>query len=222
LHDDQQALGRGFSGLKDKEHIMSSVLIRSVILGLTLHLVVGVSGSWAGPPTEIVRQVIERSLDVLQNQSYGKSTKRQMVKGIVDPHFDYREMAKRSLGTAWGGLSSGQQAEFVRLFSELLEASYSDKIEKYAQRVKIDYTGEIPDGDQVEVRTVVVRPNDRFPLNYRLLREGGTWKVYDVVIEGVSLVSNYRSQFSRIIHESSYAELVRRLKTKVSELDRTG
>ena len=71
------------------------------------------------------------------------------------------------------------------------------------------------------MRTVVVKANDRIPLNYRLINEGGTWKVYDVVIEGVSLVSNYRSQFSRIIHESSYAELVRRLKTKVSELTRS-
>jgi phospholipid transport system substrate-binding protein len=68
----------------------------------------------------------------------------------------------------------------------------------------------------------VIRPNDRIPLNYRLLREDGIWKVYDVVIEGVSLVSNYRSQFRRIIHQSSYAELVRRLQNKVSELKRTG
>ena len=140
----------------------------------------------------------------------------------MDPHFDYEEMAKRSLGPTWGKLSAAQRSEFVQLFAQLLEASYSDKIEKYAQNVKIDYTGEILDGDYAEVRTVVVRANDRIPLNYRLLNEGGTWKVYDVVIEGVSLVSNYRSQFSRIIHESSYAELVRRLKTKVSELTRTG
>jgi phospholipid transport system substrate-binding protein len=126
-------------------------------------------------------------------------------------------MAKRSLGPQWGKLSAGQQSEFVRLFAELLEASYSDKIERYAQRVKIDYTGEVMDGQYAEVRTVVVRPNDRIPLNYRLLNEGGTWKVYDVVIEGVSLVSNYRSQFSRILNESSYAELLRRLKTKVTE-----
>ena len=88
--------------------------------------------------------------------------------------------------------------------------------------MRIDYTGEILSGDNAEVRTVVVKANDRIPLNYRLMNEGGTWKVYDVVIEGVSLVSNYRSQFSRIIHESSYAELVRRLKTKVSELTRAG
>jgi phospholipid transport system substrate-binding protein len=205
-----------------KESVMSSLLTRSVIFGLTLNLLVGVAGAWAGPPTEIAKQVIEKALDILQNPAYRGEERRQMVKRVVDPHFDYREMAKRSLGPTWGTLNPAQRQEFVALFAQLLEASYSDKIEKYAQRVKIDYTGEIPDGEYVEVRTVVRRANDRLPLNYRLLNEGGTWKVYDVVIEGVSLVSNYRSQFSRIIHESSYAELVRRLKTKVSELTQTG
>jgi phospholipid transport system substrate-binding protein len=201
---------------------MNRLLIKSAILGLILQLVIGATGVWAGAPTEVVRGVIERGLDILQNPAYSKSQKHQMVKDIVDPHFDYREMAKLSLGATWRSLSGGQQDEFVRLFAELLEASYADKIDKYARRVKIDYTGEIPEGNRVEVRTVVVRPNDRFPLNYRLIQEGGTWKVYDVVIEGVSLVSNYRSQFSRIIHQSSYAELVRRLRTKVSELHQVG
>ncbi len=200
---------------------MRRLLIRTVIFGLALHLVVGVAGAAAGPPTEIVKQVIEKALDILKNPAYQGEERRQMVKHIVDPYFDYREMARRSLGPTWGSLSSAQRDEFVHLFADLLEASYSDKIEKYAQRVKIDYTGEILEGDYAEVRTVVVRPNDRIPLNYRLLNEDGAWKVYDVVIEGVSLVSNYRSQFRRIIHESSYAELVRRLKTKVSELKRT-
>jgi phospholipid transport system substrate-binding protein len=201
---------------------MGGLLIRTVIFGLALNLTVGAAGAWAGQPTEVVRHVIEKALDILQNPAYSGEARRQMVKGIVDPHFDYREMAKLSLGATWNRLSSGQRDEFVRLFAELLEASYSDKIEKYAQRVKIDYTGEISMGNRAEVRTVVVKPNDRIPLNYRLMQEGGTWKVYDVVIEGVSLVSNYRSQFRRIIHQSSYADLVRRLKTKVSELKRTG
>jgi phospholipid transport system substrate-binding protein len=201
---------------------MSGLLIRTVIFGLALNLMVGASGAWAGQPTEVVKHVIEKALDIIQNPSYSGEARRQMVKGIVDPHFDYREMAKLSLGPTWNSLSSGQQDEFVRLFAELLEASYSDKIERYAQRVKIDYTGEIPMGNRAEVRTVVVKPNDRIPLNYRLMQEDGTWKVYDVVIEGVSLVSNYRSQFRRILHQSSYADLVRRLRTKVSELKRTG
>ena len=201
---------------------MNGLLIRTVIFGCTLHLLVGVAGAWAGPPTEIAQQVIEKALDALKDPTSQGEARRQKVKRIVDPYFDYQEMAKRSLGPAWGKLSAGQRQEFVQLFAQLLEASYSDKIEKYAQRVKIDYTGEILEGEYAEVRTVVVRANDRIPLNYRLLQEGGAWKVYDVVIEGVSLVSNYRSQFSRIIHESGYAELVKRLKTKVSELTRAG
>jgi phospholipid transport system substrate-binding protein len=201
---------------------MSGLLIRTVIFGLTLNLLVGVAVAWAGPPTEIARQVIEKALAILQDPAYKGEERRQKVKRLVDPYFDYQEMAKRSLGPTWGKLSAGQRQEFVQIFAQLLEASYSDKIEKYAQRVKIDYTGEILDGDYAEVRTVVVRANDRIPLNYRLINEAGTWKVYDVMIEGVSLVSNYRSQFSRIIHESSYAELVKRLKTKVSELTRAG
>ena len=201
---------------------MSGWWIRSAIFGLTLQLVVGAAGVWAGPPTDTVKQVIERALDALKEDGSSAQARRQKVKRIVDPYFNYEEMAKRSLGPNWGKLSPGQRQEFVALFAQLLEASYSDKIEKYAQRVKIDYTGEISSGDSVEVRTVVVRANDRIPLNYRLMHEGGTYKVYDVIIEGVSLVSNYRSQFSRIIHESSYAELVKRLKTKVSELSRTG
>jgi len=201
---------------------MSGSLIRTVIFGLTLNLLVGVAGAWAGPPTELAKQVIEKALEALSDPTSQGKERRQKVKRIVDPYFDYQEMAKRSLGPTWGKLSASQRQEFVQLFAQLLEASYSDKIEKYAQRVKIDYTGEILDGDYAEVRTVVVRANDRIPLNYRLLQEGGAWKVYDVVIEGVSLVSNYRSQFSRIIHESGYAELVKRLKTKVSELTRAG
>jgi phospholipid transport system substrate-binding protein len=193
-----------------------------MIFGLIFSLLVGTAVVWAGPPTEITRQFIERALDALNDPSSKGEARRQKVKRIVDPYFDYQEMAKRALGPTWAKLNSAQRQEFVRLFAQLLEASYSDKIEKYAQRVKIDYTGEILDGDVAEVRTVVVRANDRLPLNYRLLNEDGNWKVYDVVIEGVSLVSNYRSQFSRIINESSYAELVRRLKTKVSELTRAG
>ena len=201
---------------------MRGLLIRTVIFGLALQLLVGVSGAWGGPPTEIARQVIEKALNILQNPAYKGEERRQMVKRIVDPYFDYREMAKRTLGPVWGKLNAGQKNDFVRLFAELLEASYSDKIEKYAKNVKIDYTSEILTGDYAEVRTVLTWPNDRIPLNYRLLKEGDSWKVYDVVIEGVSLVSNYRSQFRRIIHQSSYAELVRRLQTKVTDLKRAG
>jgi phospholipid transport system substrate-binding protein len=142
-----------------------------------------------------------------------------MVKKVVDRRFDYEEMAKRSLGASWRTLSRSQQLDFVHLFGDLLQASYTDKVEHYTDE-KVDYLSETIDGDYAEVRTVLVRKNDRIPMNYRLILEPRGWMVYDVVIEGVSLVSNYRSQFSQVIRESSYAELVRRLRTKVGELQR--
>lgn len=199
---------------------MLRLMLRTIALILTFHLALGVSWAAPGPPSEVVKHVTDNVLDIFNNPAYEgqKAQRHQMAKRIIDPHFDYREMAKRCLGPTWNSLSGAQQDEFVHLFAQLLEASYFDKIEKYTQHIKVDYSGEMLDGEYAEVRTVVVRPNDRIPLNYRLIQEPDGWKVYDVVIEDVSLVSNYRSQFSRIIHESSYNELVRRLRTKVSEM----
>jgi phospholipid transport system substrate-binding protein len=205
---------------------MWQATIKTLALGLALNLVLAVSGAQAGQPTEIIKGVLDQVQEILRNPAYQgpaqKSQRRRLIKQAVDRRFDYQEMARRSLGSTWGSLSSSQRNDFVRLFAELLEASYSDKIEKYAGNVKMDYIGESLDEDYAEVRTLVVRANDRITFSYRLLKEGGGWKIYDVVIEGVSLVSNYRSQFSRIIHESSYPELVRRLKNKVNELQATG
>jgi phospholipid transport system substrate-binding protein len=201
-------------------------IIRTFFLIAMLNLTLAVSGVAAEDPKQVVKGVIDGVLDILNNPAYKapaqKSHRRQLIKQAVDRRFDYREMAKRCLGHTWRSLSPAQRDNFVRLFAELLEASYSDKIEKYTGQERIDYTGEIVEEDYAEVRTVVVRRNDRIPLNYRLLRESEGWRIYDVVIEGVSLVSNYRSQFHRIISESSYTELLRRLKNKVDELKRTG
>jgi phospholipid transport system substrate-binding protein len=197
-------------------------LTRTIAFSAILILALTVSGARAtGTPTEVVKDVIEKALDILNNPAYAgpaqKETRRRLVKPIVDRRFDYREMAKRSLGPAWNNLNNSQRDEFVRLFAELLEASYSDKIDHYTKHVKVNYTGESLEDSYAEVRTVVVRPNDRIPLTYRLHNASGSWMVYDVVIEGVSLVNNYRSQFSRIISESSYADLVKRLRNKVNE-----
>jgi phospholipid transport system substrate-binding protein len=182
-----------------------------------------VPAALADQPIDIAKNVIEQALEILKNQAIPRQERRRQVKEIVNRYFDYREMAKRSLGPTWRTLAKAQQDEFVRLFADLLEASYSDKIEKYAVNIKIDYLDQSTDDDYAEVRTMVLRPNDRIPITYRMLNESGSgWMVYDVSIEGVSLVSNYRSQFNRIIHESSYAELVRRLRTKVNELQATG
>lgn len=177
----------------------------------------------AGAPTETIRSMVDEVIRLLNDPALQGPAKRhilrQRVKEVVDRRFDYEEMAKRSLGPTWAKLSPAQRSEFTRLFAELLEVSYSDKLEQYSGET-VSYLSETQDGDYAEVRTVLVRRNDRIPMTYRLLNQS-RWMIYDVVIEGVSLVSNYRSQFQQVISQSSYAELVRRLRNRVAELRQT-
>jgi phospholipid transport system substrate-binding protein len=198
----------------------------SIALTLMVNLALAVPWAIAGPPTDTVQKVIGDVLDIMKNPAYqgseGKTRRRQLVKEAVETRFDFREMSRLSLGPTWNTLSGSQRDDFVRLFGDLMEVSYSDKIEKYIQHVKVDYTGELVEGNTAEVKTIVIRANDRIPINYRLKQEAGSWKIYDVVIEGVSMVNNYRSQFGRIIRESSYTQLVSRLRTRVNELRRMG
>ena len=176
----------------------------------------------AAKPQEVVKEVIDQVLGILNNPAYAgpaqEQQRRRLTKQLVDRHFDYREMAKRSLGAAWNNLSNAQRDEFVSLFAELLEYSYAGKIERYAQHLRIEYTGQSLEDDYAEVRTVVVQPNDRIPINYRLTNASGDWVVYDVVIDGVGMVSNYRFQFAQVISQSSFNALVNRLRNRVNEL----
>ena len=200
---------------------MLSYVVRTLALVLTLNLALAVAPALAGQPTEVVKGTVDEVLRLLSDPALKspakRSQRRQMVKSTIDRHFDYEEMAKRCLGASWRSLNAAQRTEFVRLFGELLEASYYDKIERYTDE-KISYPAENLDGEYAEVRSVIVRKNDRIPMDYRLLHKSSNWMVYDVVIEGVSLVSNYRSQFGRVVSESGYGELVRRLRVKVDEL----
>ena len=163
---------------------------------------------------EVVTIVADKELKKPQNDE----KRRQRVKGAVAKIFDYEEMARRSLATHWKERNPAQRKEFVELFTTLLENSYAGKIESYNQE-KIIYLQENVEGDHAEVRSkVVTAKRDEYTLDYRLLNKGGKWMVYDVVIEGVSLVSNYRSQFNRIIFNQGYPELVKKLRTKSEEI----
>src|SRR5574341_2209046 len=123
-------------------------------------------------------------------------------------------MAKRSLGPHWQRQNGEEQLQFVRLFTELLEKSYSDQIESYDGE-KILYGRENVAQDQAEVDTkIVTKKGEQISVNYKLRAAGGDWKVYDVVIENISLVNNFRSQFSRILATSSFDELLRKLRAK--------
>lgn len=198
--------------------------IRKALILLLCFILLGFPyQAMAGAPMETIRSMVDEVIRLLKDPALqgpaNRQILRQRVKEVVDRRFNYEEMAKRSLGPTWNKLSPAQRSEFTRLFAELLEVSYSDKLEQYSGET-VSFLSESQDGDYAEVRTVLVRRNDRIPMNYRLINQS-RWMIYDVVIEGVSLVSNYRSQFQQVISQSSYAELVRRLRNRVNELRQT-
>jgi phospholipid transport system substrate-binding protein len=177
----------------------------------------------AGLPTDQLKGAIERVVKTLENPALKGEAKvaerRSAVRKIANDIFDFSEIARRSLGRHWAARSEAEQREFVMLFGDLLERAYISKIDTYGGE-KIVYTGERAEGDIAIVTTKIVSKNGtEVPIDYRMLRKGSDrWLVYDVNIEGVSLVSNYRTQFNKIIQTSSYAELVKKMKTKQGEL----
>ena len=184
--------------------------------------VVAASPAAAGVPTDQLRGAVDRVLKTLDDPSLkgeGKlNDRRAAVRKIANEIFDFSEIAKRSLARHWQPLSEAQRTEFVGLFADLLERSYISKIETYGGE-KIQYTGERVDGDLATVSTRIVTKNGtEVPIDYRMTKRSDRWLVYDVSIEGVSLVSSYRTQFNKIIQTSSYNELVAKLRTKQDEL----
>ena len=186
---------------------------------LALVLLTG-RGATAGPPTDQLRESIDRALQALGDpdlrKEIGTRERRATLRGIANEAFDFEEMTKRALARHWHGRTPAEQKEFVQLFADLMERSYVSKLELYAGE-KIRYTGESVEGEgeQATVRTkIVTKQGTDIPVDYRMHRRGDRWLVYDVVIEGISLVSNYRSQFNTIIRTSTYQDLVARMKTK--------
>jgi phospholipid transport system substrate-binding protein len=176
------------------------------------------AAAWAGQVTDQLKQKVDRALKVLGDQSLkapGMEIKRrQTLRAIGDEIFDWEEMAKRSLGIHWKERTPEEKKEFVKLFADLLERTYMDKIEKYSGE-KITYVNETIEGRYALLESKIQTKNDtEVAVNYWLINKNGTWWVYDVSVEGVSLIKNYRTQFNEILARSSYQELVKKLKSK--------
>lgn len=175
-------------------------------------------GASAAAATEQLRRAIEHVLATVENPALkgdGKTIERRAaIRKVASEIFDFTETAHRSLARHWLPLSDTQRTEFVGLFQNLLERSYIPKIELYSGE-KIIYSGERMDGSLAIVSTKIVTKNgSELPVDYRLLKHGERWMLYDISIDGISLVLNYRTQFNRIIQTSGYDSLVERMKSK--------
>jgi phospholipid transport system substrate-binding protein len=172
----------------------------------------------AGLPTDQIKATVDKALVVLKDPRFKPPAKqqerREQLKQILFARFDFAEMAKRSLGADWRRRTPQEQEDFVRLFTDVLERAYADIIESYTNE-KIVYVNEKVDGTYADVYSkIVTAKGEEYTINYKAQLAGNDWKVYDVIAENVSLVNNFRSQFTRVISKSSYEELVRRLRDK--------
>ena len=198
---------------------------RVMCLGIPLALFFGISlaaqAVWAGGATDAMKGTIDEVLRIVQDKELRKPAKseerRKLLEQIVGERFDYSEMSRRALGAPWAKLSDKEKDEFVELFQTLLVNSYADKVEAYSGE-GVEYINERTEKDYAEVRTKVLTGKTEIPLDYRLLNKASVWRVYDVVVDGVSLVNNYRGQFTKIIRSGSYADLVDQLRKKSEKI----
>jgi phospholipid transport system substrate-binding protein len=199
---------------------------RWVVMGALLSsllLVSTTSTAWAGEPQDKVRETVNAVLAVLQDKSLqgpdNTDRRREKMRQAVFQRFGFEEMAQRALGPYWSKRTPAEKKEFIGLFGELLERSYINKIESYTGEQIVQYTRETIEKDgYASVRTAVVNKRDlNVEVEYKLLQRDGDWQVYDVIIEGVSLVNNYRTQFHNIVSQESYEALVKRLKLKLQQ-----
>jgi phospholipid transport system substrate-binding protein len=183
-----------------------------------------IAPAFAGDAKDQIKQTTERILSILSDPSYkgpGKTEgRRREIRKAIDERFDWEEMAQRALATHWPKRSPEEKKEFAILFQDLLARAYMDKVEGYSGE-KIVYTAETVEDDRAVTKVkIVTSKNKEILLEYRLLKKGPQWLVYDISIEGVSLVNNYRTQFNSIILKDGFDVLVKKLKEKHVSDDR--
>jgi phospholipid transport system substrate-binding protein len=181
---------------------------------LTIALVLGFgSQAWASSPTEQLRVYTDQVMKVLESRTMTAPERLEAVRAVASEAFDVSETAQRALGLHWQQRTPAERQEFVQIFRSLLEQTYLSKIGEFGGE-RIKYVSERIDGDRAIVRAVVVTKNGtEIPVESRLLQKADRWLIYDVLIENISLIASYRSQFDRVIRTASYPELIRRLKT---------
>ncbi len=184
-----------------------------------LVLLAGVGAAPAAGPTAQIRGAIDRTLEILKRPDLKSkpraAERRDLLRKTIKPVFDFEEMSKRSLGPNWRQRTPQEKADFVDLFTELLENAYLGKIESYRGET-IEYAGETVNAPYAVVKTLIVtEKSQEVRVDYRMIRSGDQWRIYDVVIEGVSLVNNYRSQFNSILQSSSFDQLLAKLRSTI-------
>jgi len=190
-------------------------------MAVTLALLILTYPVFAGVPMNTVQQNVNNVLDVLKDpklkSASAKEIKKDKLRVIFDEMFDQIEFSRRTLTRNWNNLTPAQRVEFVSLFRQVLEKNYADKILDYTNEKVAFYRETIIDADQAEIQSKIITSSKEIPIFYRVILKDGKWKVYDVVIENVSLVQNYRTQFNDILAKNTPEQLLQILRDRVSK-----
>jgi len=193
---------------------------RFIMVSIFFLITLIISGSSiAGGPTDDVRKTTDKLIAIVSDPALKESDKAReratRIRKAVDERFDWKEMSKRTLARHWKKRTQQEKEEFIDLFGRLLERTYLDKVEGYSGE-KVLYVGERVEGNYgIVVVKIITKKDTEILVKYKLKKKGGKWLVYDISIEGVSLVNNYRKQFNSIMTRSSYEDLIKKLRTKV-------
>ncbi len=168
-------------------------------------------------PMKLIKSTIDKVIAVNKRLSGEQNLKerRKELRGVIEPYFDFKEMAKRSLGANWNTITPEEQEEFVSVFSELLARTYLSRIDTVTTQL-VSFVKEDISPPKAEVKTTINHKGDSFPIDYKFLDQEGSWKVYDVVIENIGLVANYRNEFAGIIRKEKFPGLMEKLKRKLN------
>jgi len=187
----------------------------ALLLGLCLTALPALGGA----PTDLVKSILDEVMAIQNNPALEspahEAERAQAIRGVIQKSFDFPAMAKESLGSAFGGLSSGQRQEFTNVFSALFQASYTNLVLRFLKRETVKYGKETLKGGDAQVKTTLVRTNDTIPVDYLLHQQGGRWLLYDVVVDGVSILEKYKHGFAREIQARSFQSLLNKMKTQL-------
>ena len=194
-------------------------MLKNMLIVLTLGatLAFPAYGSAENSPMQTVHESVDAILALLRDNTLEKADRRAKIRANVNARFDFEAMSQRTLATNWKKATEKERQQFIDLFSQLIENTYISKIEAYTNE-KVEYPGEKVKGDKAVVETLIIAASADIPVDYRLYKKDDAWLVYDVIIEGVSLVSNYRSSYQEIVMKEGFGGLLAKMQEKVDEL----
>jgi phospholipid transport system substrate-binding protein len=165
----------------------------------------------AGAPTDYVRSILEQVMGIQNNPALSTQARAQAVHQIIERSFDFDLMAKDSLGSSYESLGGGQRQEFTRTFSYLFQDSYTRLVLNFLKKENIQYQQELPEGSKARVNTAIVRTNENIPVTYLIHTAPQGWILYDVIVDGVSILQNYKTQFAQVIHTKGFGFLLNKM-----------